>query len=92
MMTTPQHTISERIAALADTDLSTRPAEVWAVALEAERAGVATGIVDALLDPKSPSVVRERALALVGAALVQDSPTTPVTSAEVNRAMVAAGL
>ena len=53
MMTTPQATMSERIAALSDTDLSTRPAEVWAIALEAERAGVATGIVDALLDPKS---------------------------------------
>jgi len=92
MATTLTPTIGERIADLAEADLATRPAEVWAVALEAERAGVATGLVDALLDPASPAVVRERALARIAAVLVQDDTTAPTPRDEVVRAMVAAGL
>lgn len=92
MATTLNTPIGERIAALADTDLSARPAEVWAVALEAERAGVATGIVDALLDVRSPAVVRERALAMVSARLVLAEPVAPVSDGDVRRAMAAAGL
>jgi len=92
MATTVNTPIGERIAALADTDLSARPAEVWAVALEAERAGVAAGIVDALLDVSSPSVVRERALAMVSARLVLSVPSAPVSEVDIRRAMTAAGL
>lgn len=65
---------------LAEADMTAFPAKVWAVAMEAERLGTPTPIVDALLDTRSPVVVRQRALARIAGRVHSQASDRPTSS------------
>ena len=59
-------------ATLEGATLQQRAADLWAIAREAESAGVSPTLVDVLLDDAAPDVARMRALAVIGSRLERE--------------------